>query len=65
MPASSSDPLAANTGALLVINGLGLANANFTAPLTMLTPAGIAPAGNLDAGYFGYTSVRTKLMEYK
>jgi hypothetical protein len=65
MPTSSSDPLASNTGALLVINGLGNSGTSFTAPLTMLTPAGIAPAGNLDAGYFGYSSVRTKLMTYK
>ena len=56
MPTSSSDPLAPNTGALLVINGLGSGTA-FTAPLTA--------GGNLDAGYFGYSSVRTRLMTYK
>jgi hypothetical protein len=65
MPTSSSDPLASNTGALLIINGLGNSSTAFTAPLTMLTPAGVAPAGNLDAGYFGYSSVLTKLMNYK
>jgi hypothetical protein len=57
MPTSSSDPLASNIGALIVINGLGNAGNSFAAPL--------AAGGNLDAGYFGYSSVRTKLMEYK
>ncbi|HLK67767.1 MAG TPA: hypothetical protein VKU19_30255 [Bryobacteraceae bacterium] len=57
MPTSSADALAPNTGALLVINGLGNSDASFTAPLTA--------GGVLDAGYFGYTSVRTKLMQYK
>ena len=57
MPTSSADPLAPNTGALLVINGLGSSSTSFTAPLTA--------GGNLDAGYFGYSSVQTKLMEYK
>jgi hypothetical protein len=57
MPTSSSDPLAANTGLLLVINGLGNSSTAFTAPLTA--------GGNLDAGYFGYSSVLTKLMNYK
>jgi uncharacterized protein (TIGR03437 family) len=56
MPTSSADPLAPNTGALLIINGLGT-NTTFTAPLTA--------GGNLDAGYFGYSSVQTKLVDYK
>jgi uncharacterized protein (TIGR03437 family) len=57
LPTSSSDPTAANTGALIIVNGLGTANASFTAPLTT--------GGNLDAGYFGYSSVLTKLVGYK
>jgi uncharacterized protein (TIGR03437 family) len=60
MPTSSSDPLAANTGALLVINVSG--NDPFTYD-------GLVPpfpnASGLDGGYFGYSSVRTKLMNYK
>jgi hypothetical protein len=57
MPTSSADPLAANTGALLIINGLGSSGTSFTAPMTA--------GGNLDAGYFGFSSIQTKLMEYK
>ena len=57
MPTSSADITAPNTGALLVINGLGNSSTAFTAPLTA--------GGNLDAGYFGYSSVLTKLMNYK
>jgi uncharacterized protein (TIGR03437 family) len=57
MPTSSADPLAANTGALLEINGLGNSSTAFTAPLTA--------GGNIDAGYFGYSSVQTKLIDYK
>ncbi|HTS31792.1 MAG TPA: hypothetical protein VMH81_38245 [Bryobacteraceae bacterium] len=57
LPTSSSDPTAANTGALLIINGLGTSDGTFAAPLTA--------GGNLDAGYFGYASVLTKLAGYK
>ncbi len=57
MPTSSSDPLANNTGALLVVNGLGNPSTTFAAPL--------AAGGTLDAGYFGYVSVQTRLMNYK
>ncbi len=51
LPTSSSDPLAANTGALAIVNGLGNANASFTAP-------------GVDTGYFGYTSLLFKAMGY-
>lgn len=51
LPTSSADPLAANTGALAVVNGSGNAGAGFTAP-------------GIDVGYFGYTSLLFKAMGY-
>jgi len=60
MPTSSSDPLAANTGALLVINVSGNDPISYSG-LVPLFPN----ASGLDGGFFGYSSVRTKLMNYK
>ena len=57
MPTSSSDPTATNIGALLLINGLGSSSTVFSAPL--------AAGGSLDAGYVGFSSVQTKLIDYK
>ena len=57
VPAIAVDALAGKFGALLITNGLGSSTTSFTAPLTA--------GGNLDAGYFGYASVLTKLIDYK
>src|SRR5262249_15309628 len=56
LPSASGDPTANNIGGLAIISGSGNASASFTAPLTA--------GGNLDVGYFGYTSVLYKLVGY-
>ena len=55
MPPSSADPNAANNGVLILVNVLGGSN-TFTAPLTA--------GGNLDLGFFSYSSLFFKLVGY-
>jgi len=56
MPQSSGDLLAANTGALVLVNVLGNSGTTFTAPLTA--------GGNIDLGFFGYSATLIKLVGY-
>ena len=56
MPQSSADLLAANTGALVLVNVLGNSGTAFTAPVTA--------GGNIDLGFFGYSATSVKLMGY-
>ncbi|HXB69034.1 MAG TPA: hypothetical protein VNY05_12365 [Candidatus Acidoferrales bacterium] len=56
MPQSSADLLAANTGALVLVNVLGNSGTAFTAPLTA--------GGNIDLGFFGYSATVIKLVGY-
>lgn len=56
MPPSSADLLAANTGALVLVNVLGNSGTAFTAPLTA--------GGNIDLGFFGYSATLIKLVGY-
>jgi uncharacterized protein (TIGR03437 family) len=52
LPENSGSFLSGEFGVLTVVNGLGSSNATFTAP-------------NLDFGYFGYTSILTRLVGYQ
>src|SRR5205807_10065108 len=56
LPQVSSDPTAANVGALVLVNVLSNAATTFTAPLTA--------GGNLDLGFFGYAGTVVKLVGY-
>ena len=56
MPQSSADPLAANNGALVLVNVLGNSGTSFTAPLKA--------GGNIDLGFFGYSTTLIKLVGY-
>jgi uncharacterized protein (TIGR03437 family) len=56
VPRGAADILAANTGALVLINVLGNPTTAFTAPLTA--------GGSLDLGFFGYAGIFFKLVAY-
>ena len=56
LPTSTDNLLSTNVGAIVVINGQGLAHGGFTAPLTA--------GGNLDLGYFGAPTVVLRVVGY-
>jgi hypothetical protein len=56
LPTSTDNLLSTNVGAIVVINGQGLANGGFTAPR--------AAGGNLDLGYFGAPTVVLRVVGY-
>ena len=56
VPQGAADILAANTGALVLVNVLGNSTTAFTADLTA--------GGSLDLGFFGYAGIFFKLVGY-